>query len=178
MKAIGTIEKSHAEITARDGEIFLVDTDDLDVVGNFGWRVDRHGYVVRSGWDVTKTHKRKGFGDKVFSGGGKIIKLHRELAKKHKIALPGEFIDHINRNKLDNRLSNLRKVTHHQNTLNLSKRVDNKSGQPGVFLSNDTKRRKRWVAFAGNLKKRFLTFEEAVIWRKEQFEKVVKECGL
>lgn len=35
-------------------------------------------------------------------------------------ALPGETIDHINRNSLDNRLSNLRSVTAQMNALNAS----------------------------------------------------------
>jgi hypothetical protein len=44
----------------------------------------------------------------------------------------GYEIDHINRNKADNRLENLRCVTHVENCKNRSRRKDNKTGVPGV----------------------------------------------
>lgn len=47
----------------------------------------------------------------------------------------GKEIDHINKNKLDNRLENLRIVTHHQNSQNRSVQTNNTSGVRGVFWS-------------------------------------------
>lgn len=41
-------------------------------------------------------------------------------------------IDHINGNRTDNRLCNLRNVTHHENTRNLCKSKNNTSGVTGV----------------------------------------------
>ena len=49
-----------------------------------------------------------------FAKRGKLIQLSRLLMNAKK----GEIIDHINRNPLDNRRSNLRKVNSRQNTLN------------------------------------------------------------
>ena len=43
------------------------------------------------------------------------------------------FIDHINRNKIDNRIENLRWVTSSENNLNMSPRTDNISGQNHIL---------------------------------------------
>ena len=50
-------------------------------------------------------------------------------------------IDHINRNRHDNRLSNLREATRSQNVFAGKMRSDNKSGQRGVSWH---KRAKKW----------------------------------
>ena len=53
-------------------------------------------------------------------------------------------VDHINNDKLDNRVSNLRVITHRQNLLNrLHLFRNNKSGYRGVSWS---KGMKKWVA--------------------------------
>lgn len=45
---------------------------------------------------------------------------------------PKELLDHINHIKTDNRIENLREVTHQGNQRNAGVRKDNKSGLPGV----------------------------------------------
>ena len=56
---------------------------------------------------------------------------------------PKAQIDHINRDRADSRISNLRDVTHKQNQQNLSKSCNNTSGFAGVHW---VKRDSRWKA--------------------------------
>jgi len=73
---------------------------------------------------------------------GKMYLLHR-LIWLHVYGRLPTFIDHINRNPLDNRLCNLREVTLKQNSENKAKQKNNKSGLKGVHW--DTAR-KKWFA--------------------------------
>lgn len=62
---------------------------------------------------------------------GSPVMLHRAVIgknPKHKVT------DHINRNKLDNRRSNLRFVSQHINTMNVGISKNNKTGYKGVSL--------------------------------------------
>jgi hypothetical protein len=66
---------------------------------------------------------------------------HRLAWLWHTGQLPDDEIDHINGNRADNRLANLREVTKLENSHNQSLRVTNTSGTNGVFPS-----RGRWRA--------------------------------
>jgi hypothetical protein len=57
--------------------------------------------------------------------------------------LPENGLDHINRNKTDNRLVNLREVSQQCNTRNAKLRSNNSSGIKGVYLNKSTS---KWVA--------------------------------
>lgn len=59
--------------------------------------------------------------------------------------LPDGEIDHINQNKRDNRLANLREVTRSVNQRNGTRKGNNTSGVPGVTWH---KQRKKWCAQA------------------------------
>lgn len=70
----------------------------------------------------------------------KQIKFHRIILN----AKPGEIVDHINSDKLDNRKINLRIVTSSENARNRSKNNGTASKYYGVSLN---KRRNKWVSF-------------------------------
>lgn len=71
---------------------------------------------------------------------GKMIKLHRYIMNMNNSNL---VVDHINRNPLDNRKSNLRICSYKENSFNKSIRVDNTSGIPGISFH---KTNKKWRA--------------------------------
>lgn len=78
-------------------------------------------------------------------------------------------IDHINHNRSDNRLNNLREVTHVENGHNISKKTNNTTGYTGVVYHKATG---KWLAqIMINGKNKYLglfsTIEEAVEKRKE-----------
>jgi hypothetical protein len=68
--------------------------------------------------------------------------LHRLIYLYHNNNVP-EFLDHINGNRSDNRIENLRPATNYQNTCNSKLRSDNTSGVKGV---NWNKIKNRWQA--------------------------------
>lgn len=92
----------------------MVDDEDYEKFNKFKWHKCPYGYAVRSG---RKEENRRG------------VKLHREVTNCPK----GLEVDHINRNKLDNRKENLRIVTRQQNAQNRGKTRTNTSGFRGVF---------------------------------------------
>ena len=72
--------------------------------------------------------------------------IKRKCTLLHNIILPlkkGFYVDHVNRNPLDNRRCNLRYVTPSQNSTNSSIRSDNTSGYRGVSLNKISK---KWIA--------------------------------
>lgn len=106
--------------------------------------------------------------------GRKFIKLHRLLAL-HFIPNPDNLpcVDHIDRNKLNNSLVNLRWVTKAQNNFNIKIRSDNTSGYIGVCWH---KKDRKWIAQIGKVgspfyeRQEFITKEEAITCRREMEE--------
>ncbi len=81
---------------------------------------------------------------------------------------PEDQIDHINRIRTDNRIANLREVSHKQNLQNAGKYSNNTSGYPGVSWN---KRISKWRARIKHNYKYihlgyFTTIEEAIAARK------------
>ena len=125
--------------TTNTNEEFYFDLEDYEKIKDFGWYKDNNGYLRATGKD------------------GKALKMHQLIAHV--------FIDHHNRNKLDNRKENLWECSPSENAQNQSKASNNTSGITGV---NWHKHRKKWVARIYNLNKKRISlgyydfFEEAV----------------
>ena len=60
---------------------------------------------------------------------------------------PPHILDHINNNRLDNRIENLREATHTENMRNARLRKDSTSGVKGVYWH---KHSKKWMARINN----------------------------
>ena len=66
---------------------------------------------------------------------GVLYKVHRVVWEMFHNVVPTDMkIDHINGNASDNRIENLRAVTHQINMQNVKMRIDNKSGVVGVSV--------------------------------------------
>lgn len=93
------------------------------------------------------TNKRAGYVGKIgyrFVGvRSKPYYEHRLVWAMHHGKFPDKFIDHINRDKTDNRIENLREVCQTQNMWNTEKPLSKYSGRRGVTWC---KRRKKWKA--------------------------------
>jgi hypothetical protein len=99
-----------------------IDDDDLHYAKIGGWCT--HGNKLKG---RTYFHKRDG------------RLLHRLIAN----AKPGQLVDHIDGNTLNNKKSNLRLCTNSQNLMNRGKTCKNTSGYKGVTWD---KKKQKWVA--------------------------------
>lgn len=109
---------------ARDGSVrayTLVDTEDAEWVNRWRWCLSSVGYACRSQWS---------------NGCVQIIQLHRALLK---LTLGDGFEgDHIYRDRLDNRRSNLRVVPKGKNQQNVQSRQGAASRFRGVSWNKKT----------------------------------------
>lgn len=132
-----------------------------------------------------KSERRQRIFNAVYSGkpcghlseeGYLVIRFDGMLYKAHRLAwlyvhgeLPKQWLDHINRNRSDNRICNLRLASPTLNAQNSSVRSDNKSGIPGVSWHKATG---KWVVQISKLGKSthvglFSTIQEAKLAREQ-----------
>ena len=90
-----------------------VDRNHNALVGDFVGSVNNHGYLQ------TKIDYKS-------------YKVHRLIWCYVYGEIPSDHIDHINHDRCDNRIENLRLVTRIKQSQNVSRRKDNVSGQVGV----------------------------------------------
>jgi hypothetical protein len=83
------------KVVLKHGEIALIDSASIQVILGRSWKKCPDGYAIAK-------------------SGGKIFAMHRLIIG----AKPGQIVDHINRDRLDNRLENLRIVDASLNALN------------------------------------------------------------
>ena len=104
------------------GNEFYFDIEDYDKIKNYCWGVAKCGYLMANTTEQIPIYM-------------------------HKIIVDYPIVDHINRNKLDNRKENLRKATHTENSINRNIPSNNTSGVIGVYYKKpkDIWNAKIWV---------------------------------
>lgn len=118
-----TKEQLHQLFEYRDGYLFRkIATSNSVKVG------DKAGFLMKDGY----------IGVSVNSVG---YKLHRIIFMMHHGYFPKE-VDHIDNNKLNNKIENLRAVTRSQNNYNSKIKINNSSGFKNVWWS---KQINKWV---------------------------------
>lgn len=139
------------------GQIILIDDEDEEKVCRWKWNINNSGYACRQHWnpDLKKYEK---------------MYMHRYILNTPQ----GLDTDHINRNKLDNRKSNLRVATRSANNLHRGISQNNTSGITGV---NFHKASQLWRAYIKHEGKQIClgyrrSKEQARILREEAFEKL------
>jgi HNH endonuclease len=108
------------EIALTRGHVALVDEDLYEWLATFSWHVHMNGRQVRAQCSVWDKNSRK----------WQRVLMHRMILQ----AAPGQIVDHINGDTLDNRVANLRFATAAQNARNHAPR--GKSGHNGVRKSS------------------------------------------
>lgn len=134
------------------GERVTVDDEDFLFLSKHRWYITSRGYAqadFSKEFRPSEVKKLK-------------ITMHRLVMKAKK----GQYIDHINRSKLDNRKENLRFVTASQNSINIAKSRKTKSGFKGVFYYPWNCKSRPWqVGIGVNRKYKYIgsyaTVEEA-----------------
>lgn len=132
----------------------IIDDIDYEIISKYKWyaRKDRNTFYAQRKFKIKEKWKN--------------IMMHRFIMNP----LPDMFIDHINRDGLDNQRKNLRIVTHSQNHFNEKIRSDNISGTKGVSWN---KKNQKWIAILGNkYLGSFHSIEEAKECRKYHFNKI------
>jgi len=104
-------------------ELFLYDE------GKLYWKV-RKAYHTKIGSEAGSINNQ---GYRLIEINGKNYSVQKLVMLIHNIAVPKEMeIDHINQNRLDNRIENLRIVSRQENMKNKKKYKNNTTGYSGV----------------------------------------------
>ena len=130
--------------------VYKIDPEDEELINHYSW------YITSTGYWATKAKQNSPVGYP-----GELLYMHRLIMMP-----PKEIeIDHINRDKLDNRKTNLRYADRSMNCLNIGIQKNNTSGVTGVSFC---KLKQKWRAYVGTFRKAgFKTKEEAITWRQD-----------
>ena|SRR5215471_428949 len=120
---------AYVPLRGRDRQIkahALIDADNVELVNQWRWCLDADGYAIRGDHRAVRPTT---------------VKLHRALLG----LTPADRldVDHINRDRLDNRLANLRVVPKGANAQNMTSKPGSASRYRGVTWSKSTR---RWQA--------------------------------
>ena len=146
--------------TLNTNEEFYFDLEDYDLIKDYGWY--KHTLKRKSGTEYYALEAR-------ILGKNKHIRMHQLLGCKG--------YDHIDRNTLNNRRSNLRPCSRSQNAMNTSVWINNTSGTKGVYYN---KSNKKWFALiVVNYERKFLGYfhdkQDAIKARREAEKKYFGE---
>ena len=134
------------KLKLQTGNCVVIDDSDYELISQYKWHED-HGYARTS-------------------SGGKKIYMHRLL-----MGSPNSQVDHINRDRLDNRKANLRVCSDLQNKWNLPKQGRNKSGYKGV-----TRHSNLWRAtIVVNGKQKSLGYHKEILDAARAYDKAALE---
>ena len=99
---------------------------------------------------------------------GKKYRAHRLVYAYHNGHFPSLEIDHINRDRTNNRIENLREVDRQSNVDNTTKKINKDTGVVGIYKDKCTKGLRAVYTFHYKDKTyRFRTLEEAIIKKEE-----------
>lgn len=136
--------------------------------------------IIKIGQQAGSYARSAGYSSVVFFG--ETLKAHRVVyALCHKVDVPFNLvIDHIDGNRSNNNINNLRLVTFTENNRNIAISKTNKTGVPGVSWCN-TKSGGYWVAYCTiNLKRRTRNFNPRTLYpelpEEEAKEKAFKDA--
>lgn len=118
------------EIPLTQGQVAIVDDEDYEWLMQWKW------------YAIYRKNAKLFYAGRTEKGHKSILLMHRALLKPE----PTELVDHVNRNGIDNRRSNLRVCTRSQNAANM-KRKSGSSEYKGVFRTRGRgKPGRKWAA--------------------------------
>jgi hypothetical protein len=156
----------------------VITTDELrevleynPITGLFYWKESRGGNAVK-GSRAGCLSTQSGYWD--IKVGGSSYRAHR-LAWQYVYGVVPSMLDHIDRNRQNNSITNLREASRSENTLNSSTRSDNTSGEKGISQNKHLS----WIANLGYKGTNmylgsFPTKELAILAREE----AIRELGI
>ena len=113
----------------------LLDNDDYERLKKYKYWLRKDGYACHT------LHRRSDHKTDIAT----IVCMQWEVLKQER----GKYIDHINRNTLDNRKENLRVCSGSENQINRSAPKNNTSGFKGVSYHNRDKSFRAQIRFGG-----------------------------
>ena len=153
-------------IKLTQGKGAIVDDDCYERLSKYNWQYTYYGYASRGA-----------FKEELASGSPSNILMHRELMN----APNGVDVDHINGDRLDNRLENLRLCSRKENLRNTMKRMNTKKGvasskYKGIYWAKDRNKWRATIRFNGK-NYHIGTFEDELEAAKAYNEYAEKHFG-